>query len=183
MVSKLTKLDNRGVTLIELIVGMTISAILFTLVASMFFTGSKIYRDIYNSIEIQQQGHFVMDFMTTRIMPSSKIDNIKDIDNNSCYKIDQVIELGEIKLIDTCLKEEERHIFSIQNDPKVEGQSIRYGKIDVAKIEAGNYINKIHIKPLPEGSTYEQARGIEITIEMKKGDSNLKISKNIYFRK
>ena len=182
MVDKLVKLDNEGLTLIELIIAMSISSIVFILVSGMFFTGSKINRDIYNSVEIQQQGQFIMDFITTRVMPSTSIDSIKDTENVSYYKTDKLIKLGEIRLLDTSLQEEERHIFSIQKDPKLEGRSIRHGINDVAKIELGNYIKEVYVKPLPEGTSYEKAKGIEITIEMQKGEVNLDIYKCIYFR-
>lgn len=182
MIDRLTELDNDGLTLIEIIVTISISAIIFIVVSGMFFTGSKINEDIYNSVEIQQQGHFIMNFMASRIMPSSGIDSIKDTRNLSYLKSDKPIKLREIKLRDESLEEKEGHIFSIQKDPKLPGKSIRHGKTDVAKIELGNYIKEVYVKPLPPGNTYEDAKGVEITIEMKKGEADLEIFKNIYFR-
>lgn len=176
------RLNNKGFTLIEIIITLSIASILLILLVGVFSTGLRLYEDIYNNNEIKQQAQFITDFMTTRVMSSTEINDIFDYTNTSYYKSDKEIELGQLHLKDYSLKEKELHIFSIQKDPKVEGHSIRYGKVNVAKIEAGNYINSIKVKPLPIGYTYENARGLEITLKMQKGKSNLEILKSIYFR-
>lgn len=173
MVDKNLKLDDKGLTLIELIVAINITAIILTLVISMFSTGLSIYNTIYDNNEIQQQGHFIMDFITVRILSSDEIDQI----------IFENKELRQLRLLDSTLKEDEKHIFSIQNDPKTQGRSIRYGKTKDAKIELGNYIKAIYIDPLPKDYTYQDAKGIDITLKLEKGRSDLEISKSIYFRK
>ncbi len=182
MISSKLKLNEKGFVLVELIVAMAISSIVLIMMIGIFFVVTTITRDIYNSNEIQHQGHFIIDFISSMVMPSSEIESVFNYTNNSYIESDQKIELGEIKLIDNSLSEEERHIFSIQKDPKMEGKSIRYGKMSSAKIEAGNYIKAIYLKPLPDGNTYKEARGVELTLVMKKGRSNMEISKSIYFR-
>lgn len=176
-------INNRGVTLIELIVALGLSSIVLTLVLGIFFTGTKLYKYVNDSMEIQQQGHFIMDFITTKVMPSSEIDTITGHNNASYYNKSEEIELKEIELIDDILEKQEKHIFSIQEDEKVEGKSIRYGKSKIAKVELGNYIKKAYASPLPKGCIYKDADGIALTIEMQKGDASLKVFKSIYFRK
>lgn len=175
--------NNRGVTLIELIVTIGISSIVLSLVLGVFFTGTKLYKYVNDSIEIQQQGHFIMDFIVARAMPSSDINNVLDSNNISHYSKNDKIEVKEIEFNDAILEKQEKHIFSIQQDDKVEGKSIRYGKSKTAKVELGNYINKMQVSPLPKESTYEYARGLEFNIELKKGDASIEVIKEIYFRK
>ncbi len=175
-------INDRGITLIELIVAIGLSSIVLTLVLGILFTGTKLYKYVDDSSEIQQQGHFIMDFITTKVMPSSEIETITDNKNIAHYNSSERIELKEIELKDQKLEKQETHIFSIQEDGKVEGKSIRYGKSKIAKVELGNYIKKIYVSPLPKGYVYKDAKGIEFIIEMKKGDANVGIFKNIYFR-
>lgn len=176
------RLNNKGFTLIEIIITLSIASVLFILLIGVFSTSLRFYEDLNNSNEIKQQAQSITDFITTRVMSSTEINDVFNYNNTSYYKSDKEIVLGELRLKDNSLNEKELHIFSIQKDPKVEGQSIRYGKVNVAKIEAGNYINSINVRPLPIGHTYENARGLKITLKMKKGRTNLEILKSIYFR-
>ena len=175
--------DNRGMTLIELILSVFISSIIVIVLSTMSITSIKIFERIYNSIEIQQQGHFIMDFMTNKIIHSNKIDSVLDYNNICVYNTNKEVSLGEIKFKDISLENGKWHVFSIQKDYKVEGRSMRYGNRSPATIEAGNYVDSIHVKPLPEKSSYSEAKGINISITMKKGENKMKLSKNIYFRK
>lgn len=183
MMRYLSRINNKGITLIELVIVMGVSSIILVLILGIFLTGTTMYKDIYDNIEIHQQGNSIMDFITSNIMASNEIENIINYERSSFYKSDKTIELGEIILKDTSLVQEGKHIFTIQQDPKVEGRSIRYGKTETAKIEVGNYIKTIYTEPLPKGSFYNDAKGIRLTIEMEKGRSNISISKSMYFRK
>lgn len=183
MVKYSIKRDNKGLTLIEIIVTMAVSSIIFTLILGVFITGIKLNGDIHNSIEIQQQGHFIMDFMTNRIMESRKVESISNYQRVSFYDGTEKIRVGVVQFKDNSLYENQNHIFSIQKDPKIEGRSIRYGKISEAKTELGNYLEAVYMSPLPIGHSFEESKGVQISIEMKKGKSTILISKNIYFRR
>ena len=176
-------MNNKGVTLIELMVTMSITSIVLCLVLGIFFTGTKLYKYISDSTKIEQQGHFIMDFIVTKAMPSDGVSDVFDLNNASHYSKNDKIELKEIEFKDELLAKQEMHIFSIQKDDKVEGKSIRYGKSKTAKVELGNYIQRMQISPLPKESTYEHAKGIELNIELKKGNANIEVVKEIYFRK
>lgn len=182
MVRHLIITNNKGVTLIELLVAISLSSIVLVLVLGILLTGTKLYKYVNDNTEIQQQGHFIMDFITTKVMPSNEIENIIASNNTSSYKSNESIQLKELVLNDNTLAKQEKHIFSIQQDTKVEGKSIRYGKSKTAKVELGNYIKNVYISPLPDGSRYKEARGIELTIKMQKGEANLEVLKSIYFR-
>lgn len=198
MVNIIKNLDNKGVTLIELIVSMSLLSIISIIILVIFSSGTKSYNNSHDSNEIQVQGQSIMSFMSVRIMTSCKIINIKDYNDHNIYDKDKGIELGELKLKDDLLGfkssengllEEKLHIFSIQEDPKMEGKSIRYGNTKKATIEAGNYIKSIYVKPLfqedidkNEEDIYENSKGIKLTIIMQKGKQEVEISKNIYFR-
>ncbi len=187
MVNIIKKLDNKGVTLIEIITSMSLLFIILPLILVFYSTGMKSCDSSYNISEIQTQGQNIMSFMGARVMTSSEIIMIKDYKGLSCYESDKEIELGELKLKDKLLEnelieEKGMHIFTIQNDLEMEGNSIRYGNNKVAKAEAGNYIKSINVKPLPDGKTYKDARGISFTIIMQKGKTNIEIFKDIYFR-
>lgn len=175
--------NNKGFTLIEIVLVIVVSSMVLLLISGIFITGTQIYRDIHNNIEIHQQANAIMDFMTSTIMSSNGIEGIDNYEKVSFYGSDEELELGAINLIDKNLKDGSNHTFTIQKDPKLEGRSIRYGENNVATIEVGNYIKSIYTKPLPTGCIYSDAKGIEITMEMKKGKSNITISKSMYFRK
>lgn len=183
MVKILKRKNSRGVTLIELIITMALSSIILTLMLSVFFTGSKLYKYISDTTEIQQQGHFIMDFITTKAMPASSVTSVIDSNNVSRNSSSEKIEVKEIELEDEMLEKEEKHIFSIQKDDKVEGKSIRYGKSKTAKVELGNYIKKMYVYPLPKESNFESAKGLEFSIELQKGEANIEVIKQMYFRK
>ena len=174
-------LDNKGVTLIEVITSMTLLFIILPVLLTFFYSGTRSSNTSYNINEIQNQGQSIMDFISDRFMTSSSVVMIKDYKGRPIYTSDCEEELGELKLQDSLLQEE-MHIFSIQNDPKVEGRSIRYGNNNIAKIEAGNYIKAIYVRPLPDGKTYEHARGLKFTIIMEKGRKEISIIRDIYFR-
>lgn len=202
MVKIIKNLDNRGVTLIELIVCMSLSSIILITLLVVFSSETKAYNRSHNINEIQAQGQNIMHFMSSRIMTSNKIINIKGYEGTSKNDKNKGINLGELKLEDNLLEykllsngstQQEIHIFSVQKDPKMEGNSIRYGNIDNAKIELGNYIKAIYVKPLFDESIkeskdknkeniYDNAKGIKLTIVMQKGKIDIEISKNIYFR-
>lgn len=183
MVSYIDKHNNKGVTLVELIVAMAVSSIVFVLILGIFFTGTTIYKELHDDIEVHQQGSSIMDFMSSIIMTSNGIENIINYERSSFYESDKKIDLGAVILKDISLEEGQEHILTIQEDPKVEGRSIRYGKTNAAKIEVGNYIKTIYTEPLPKGSLYSNAKGIQLTIEMEKGRSSIIASKSMYFRK
>lgn len=188
MVGRIRKLDSKGVTLIELIVAMSLMLIVLSTILAIFSSASKASNVSWNISEIQAQGQSIMNFISARVMTSSKVVMIKDNKGQLYYNSKKEIELGELKLKDNLLQdnllesEEEMHIFSIQNDSKTESKSIRYGKDKFTKIELGNYIKSIHLRPLPNGKTYRQAKGLRLNITMQKGTSENKIFKNIYFR-
>lgn len=191
MVDVIKKLDHRGVTLIEVITSMSLLFIILPVVLVFFFSGIRSCDGSHDLIEIQNQGQSIINFMSDRVMTSSKIIMIKDYKGLSFYGSDEKVELGELKLKDDLLEDfllteeslsEEMHIFSIQKDPEMEGKSIRYGNNKVAKTEAGNYIKFIYVEPLPHGNTYEDAKGIKFTMIMEKGNREIKIFRNIYFR-
>lgn len=165
------KLDQNGLTLIEVIVTIAVMGIILIALFGVFTTGLTIYRDIYSYHEMQQQSQLIMDFLSDAAMHSEKIDYISDES-----------DVREFRLRDRALRENEMHVFSLQMDPKVEGKSLRYGKKPPATIEVGNYIDKISLKPLPNGTRYEDASGIKVTLKMHKRGKSLEVFKKIYFR-
>ena len=183
MVRYINQKNQNGFTLIELIISLAVWSIVLILVIAIFFTGIKVYKDNYDKTEILQQGNAIMDFMTSIIMSSNGIETIENEQGNTFYETNNKIRLGKIELKDMNLNSGESHMFTIQEDPKVEGCSIRYGRDRHATIEVGNYIKSIYTESLPREDPYSNAKGINFTIEMKKGKSTISFSKNIYFRK
>ncbi len=171
MVKKYLSFKNHGLTLIEVIVSIALISIVALSIVGVFVSSSVIYRDIYSYNEMQQQSQSIMDFLSDTIIHSEKID----------YMLDET-NLSEIRFKDKSLSENERHIFSVQKDLKVEGNSLRYGRKSSAQIEVGNYIDKINVLTLPEETHYKDAKGIKITLTMKKRGKTVEIFKKIYFR-
>ena len=174
------KNKESGITLIELIISISLSSIILLSIVSVFVTSSKIYEDIYSYTEIQQQSHFIMDFLTDTVLHSNDLAYI-DKDSSSNTHPTYGVEICEFSLIDDSLNKGERHIFSLRDDKKVEGKLLRYGRKSPTTIEVGNFIDKMYLKTL-NGSSHEDIRGVKITLSMKKRGKSFEISKEVYFR-
>lgn len=66
---------NRGMTLIELIVAMAISSIVFALIFSFFVYNTKIYTAANNQLNIQQNCTEILESLTTHAKESASIDD------------------------------------------------------------------------------------------------------------
>ena len=157
--------NKKGFTLIELLVVLGLSAAIVSLVMKFFMVNINNYETISNDTELQFQSQYILNFMSNKIMESSKIEGIKE---NAVIHIDHI---GEQKITKVSFRYGtffmECYNFEFRNS------KIMYGKNapeESANTELGVYIKEIRMEPVPETSTFKNAKAVKIKIVLLKGN-------------
>lgn len=187
------KLDNQGVTLIELLLVLAIAGIVMSSVMSFLITNIRTFDMMENDIELQQQGQFAMDFMTERIIEAIEIEGIwiapnhSVINNSSKYDIEMIVfKTLDFKTGSGSTKD--RYVFRLKDNNLKIGTISKTSETTYntakskATIEVANYINEIEVQPIPSDALYKDARGIRLTIKLKKDKHQQTISNQFFFR-
>ncbi|WZL71458.1 prepilin-type N-terminal cleavage/methylation domain-containing protein [Clostridiaceae bacterium 35-E11] len=184
---------NQGLTLIELIVAFGIAGILMAVIGSFLMTHVKSFHRSANQMELQQQGQFAMDFLKRNIVSARGIFDIEgslegaNEERNISKIIFDMKEKNDGKLSDLVfeLKETNKLFYGVGKIIVTSESEKKF--LGSAKTEVANYIKKIVVKPLPEDiiyeqGKYEQAKGINVVIELEKEGEKERISSSFHFR-
>ena len=66
--------DNRGITLVELVIGMGLLSIVIALAYSLYFFGTTSFQTGANRVDLQQNARLMADFITEEIRLAIKVD-------------------------------------------------------------------------------------------------------------
>lgn len=87
--------DNRGLTLIELIIAITISAIIMGAVTLFLQTALKSYRTASAAIDLQMESHVLVEQLTSWIMEGNLVE-ITDDDVLVIYNVPRQVSSGRL---------------------------------------------------------------------------------------
>jgi len=165
--------NNRGFTLLEIIITLAIFSIVISMVGRFLISNLKSYNRINNSTEIMDQAQFVTSFMDLELSQCAGIRSVKSIDGLNILdsKLGAYIKYIELYTRDT--SQVGNPSFQIKNDKDIFYKS---------HSELGTYIDKIYMAPIPHNIAFKDCRGVEYKIYFKKDNSTYNIEKSIYFR-
>ncbi|KNF07387.1 N-terminal methylation site-containing protein, prepilin-type [Gottschalkia purinilytica] len=176
-------MNNKGVTLIELLVSMSIGSILIIITLSLVISGLKLSERINDDIEVQQHGVFSTTYMLKKITHAQNVYSLKG--RNGIRDIDskEQVELGTI-VLKTNESDFSGYTFNIKSNPYTKNYSLKYGEslYEMGSIEIGNFIESIKVNSLPYYSSYSNAKGLEFIFKIKKDNASVILRKKAYFK-
>jgi len=147
--------NNRGFTLIELIVTLGLVGIIISIIMSFLMVNLKSYETISIQSELQYQSQYMINFMTNKILEAEKYEGTTD--NIITFKHD-----GDKK-------------FSFEVN---ESSELIFKDVDGEEITLGGNVTELIIKTSSGGSS-----GVEITLTLIDGKSKPCIAKqSVYMR-
>ena len=173
-------MKNKGFTMLELLVSLGISSVVVGLIFS-FFTGNyRVYISVRNDTELHFQAHYILNFMTGKVVDSSCISLAKN--KTDIYSMTAVRNAGrEYPVNKVSFKygsTSENYVFYIENN------AIRYsnGVKDMEPtVELGNYVKGMYLSVLRDES-FQNAKAVNIKIVMEKGGCRYEASRAVYMR-
>ncbi|WMJ76662.1 MULTISPECIES: PilW family protein [unclassified Sedimentibacter] len=169
---------NRGYTLIELLISMGIMFVVIILAMALFNANVSNFEIISNESELQFQSQYILNFISTRIMESVKIELIRIEGAASVINSKREFSISKMALLyndqlNLC------YIFVVKNNRIYYGNGNSH---DAATVELGRYITEMKAAPYPQGKTFAEARALRITIRLRKGNQSYEADQIIYMR-
>lgn len=162
--------EQYGFSLVELIISLGLMSILMLLIFNILLFNLNMYNKTEASIEIQEQGQFLKQFIEDKLYISRGIDSIVDINGNKIKTED--FKKGEIKELRFKLEEVVADVYIDKKSKKVFfKKDLRYNGYEI-----GDYVNKINLESIDNG------RGVKIDLEMEKNNKNINVEFYVYFR-
>ncbi len=160
------KESNKGFTLIELIISLALAGIILSIVLSILISNISMFHINDREIELQQQGQFIIGFLEDKIIESTGITYLQD--NNGILKHETNEKVNLKKIIFKNIPEavDKGYIFQLSKDPNHNYYNMKYGigLSGTPTVEAGNYIERIEVEPIPLESIYTEAKGLAVEI-------------------
>lgn len=163
--------------MLELLISIGIMSIIASLVMLFFISNYKSFKLIKNDTELQFQTQYVLNFISNKIMESSRIVDIRSggatsvINSTSEFSISKIVLLYDDQ--GNC------YIFETRNN------KIYYsnGKSnESAAVELGTYILELRAAPYPDGKTFAETGALKITIKLSKDNQVYEAKQIIYMR-
>ena len=161
-----TKIKNDGFTLVEVLISISLYGFLITLIfLSMNFNINSMSK-IDKNLEIQQQSQFIFNFMEEKVMESSGLIYLEDMQSKSKHNTNESILIQKMIFKNKPDRIDKGYIFQLSKDPEYDYYNLKYGVglSGSATVEAGNYIENIQVEPIPSNKNYNEADGIIIRI-------------------
>ena len=165
--------NNKGFTLLEIIITLAISSIVITMIGRFIITNINHYNRINDSTEIIDQAQFVTGFLDLELSQSAGIKKITSIDGINILDSNSGFNIKEIELYTRDESQLINPSFQIKNEVDIFYKS---------HSELGTFIEDFYVSPLPENTTFKDCSGIEYKIYFKKDNSSYVIEKSINFR-
>lgn len=168
-------MDRNGFTVLELLISLAFIGLLILMITTLFLTNINSYNREDIILELQYHGQVAINYFLDRVMEAKGIVEIIDINN-----IDSLNKDSEIKLKKVIFRTNDNGvIFEVKpNNKFFYGEGIAGS----ATTEIADYIESISLEPKPLGKTFLDADGIEITINLSKGNTNESYSTMVFFR-
>ncbi|EOU1136222.1 prepilin-type N-terminal cleavage/methylation domain-containing protein [Clostridium perfringens] len=189
------KFKRRGLSLIELVVALSLIAIILMIVGPFFISNYVTLDKTSNQIDFQREAKAIMNYFTDSAMEASNIESLTNIKNEvlsnnnyteSLKKDSLKSKEGYLKLTFNNSKNKNEHTTFILKD-----RSLYMKKNDSEEFKIGDLVSSIELTSLIEESTQDKeeinnfknanAIKIEITFDSKK-NTPYKVSNILTFR-
>ncbi|CAG9365882.1 prepilin-type N-terminal cleavage/methylation domain-containing protein [Clostridium perfringens] len=189
------KFKRRGLSLIELVVALSLIAIILMIVGPFFISNYVTLDKTSNQIDFQREAKAIMNYFTDSAMEASNIESLTNIKNEvlsnnnyteSLKKDSLKSKEGYLKLTFNNSKNKNEHTTFILKD-----KSLYMKKNDSEEFKIGDLVSSIELTSLTEESTQDKeeinnfknanAIKIEITFDTKK-NTPYKVSNILTFR-
>ena len=192
---KSLKFKRRGLSLIELVVALSLIAIILMIVGPFFISNYVTLDKTSNQIDFQREAKAIMNYFTDSAMEASNIESLTNVKNEvlsnnnyteSLKKNSLKSNEGYLKLTFNNSKNKNEHTTFILKD-----KSLYMKKNDSEEFKIGDLVSSIELTSLTEESTQDKeeinnfknanAIKIEITFDTKK-NTPYKVSNILTFR-
>lgn len=189
------KFKRRGLSLIELVVALSLIAIILMIVGPFFISNYVTLDKTSNQIDFQREAKAIMNYFTDSAMEASNIESLTNVKNEvlsnnnyteSLKKNSLKSKEGYLKLTFNNSKNKNEHTTFILKD-----KSLYMKKNDSEEFKIGDLVSSIELTSLTEESTQDKeeinnfknanAIKIEITFDTKK-NTPYKVSNILSFR-
>ncbi|EQB87473.1 prepilin-type N-terminal cleavage/methylation domain-containing protein [Clostridium punense] len=165
---------RKALTLIEVLIALSILAIVMGILFPFFIRIFKAYNNTAIKSELQNEAENAIRIISKIAMEAKKVNSLDgaNIDNSSgVYKIDG----SSHKTLELLSGSDEINKFQLE-----EGLLYKIPPIN-EKVQIANYVTYLEIVPLDE-TTFQQSRGIKMVLHMKKKEVEYKVSNILFFR-
>lgn len=187
------KLKRRGLSLIELVVALSLIAIILMIVGPFFISNYVTLDKTSNQIDFQREAKTIMNYFTDSAMEASNIESLTNVKNEvlsnnnyteSLKKNSLKSNEGYLKLTFNNSENKNEHTTFILKDKSL------YMKRDSEEFKIGDLVSSIELTSLTEGVSQREvinnfknasAIKIEITFDTKK-NTPYKVSNILTFR-
>lgn len=187
------KLKRRGLSLIELVVALSLIAIILMIVAPFFISNYVTLDKTSNQIDFQREAKAIMNYFTDSAMEASNIESLTNVKNEvlsnnnyteSLKKDSLKSKDGYLKLTFNNSENKNEHTTFILKDKSL------YMKRDSEEFKIGDLVSSIELTSLTEGGPQREvinnfknasAIKIEITFDTRK-NTPYKVSNILTFR-
>ncbi|MCR1964574.1 prepilin-type N-terminal cleavage/methylation domain-containing protein [Clostridium perfringens] len=192
---KSLKLKRRGLSLIELVVALSLIAIILMIVGPFFISNYVTLDKTSNQIDFQREAKAIMNYFTDSAMEASNIESLTNVKNEvlsnnnyteSLKKNSLKSKDGYLKLTFNNSENKNEHITFILKD-----RSLYMKKKDSEEVKIGDLVSSIELTSLTEESTqgkeeinnFKNANAIKIEIVFDtKNNTPYKVSNILTFR-
>ena len=160
-------MKNKGFTIIELLIALSISSILTGLIFAFFLCNFNSYKAMGSMSELQFQAQYILNYMADKIINSNSVSLIRS--DSAIYSMTLVRNAETeypVKKISFKFgnKSDENYVFHIANN------NIRYtvGEKDIKPTaELGNFVDSMYVSLFKDDS-FQNANAVKLKIVMKK---------------
>ncbi|BDU83237.1 PilW family protein [Clostridium perfringens] len=187
---KSLKLKRRGLSLIELVVALSLIAIILMIVGPFFISNYVTLDKTSNQIDFQREAKAIMNYFTDSAMEASNIESLTNVRNEvlsnnnyteSLKKNSLKSNEGYLKLTFNNSENKNEHTTFILKD-----RSLYMKKNDSEEFKIGDLVSSIELTSLTEGeliNNFKNANAIKIEITFDtKNNTPYKVSNILTFR-
>jgi len=187
---KSLKFKRRGLSLIELVVALSLIAIILMIVGPFFISNYVTLDKTSNQIDFQREAKAIMNYFTDSAMEASNIESLTNVRNEvlsnnnyteSLKKNSLKSNEGYLKLTFNNSENKNEHTTFILKD-----RSLYMKKNDSEEFKIGDLVSSIELTSLTEGgliNNFKNANAIKIEIKFDtKNNTPYKVSNILTFR-
>ncbi|HEE9845420.1 PilW family protein [Clostridium perfringens] len=184
------KFKRRGLSLIELVVALSLIAIILMIVGPFFISNYVTLDKTSNQIDFQREAKAIMNYFTDSAMEASNIESLTNVKNEvlsnnnyteSLKKNSLKSKEGYLKLTFNNSENKNEHTTFILKD-----RSLYMKKNDSEEFKIGDLVSSIELTSLTEGgliNNFKNANAIKIEIKFDtKNNTPYKVSNILTFR-
>lgn len=179
--------DNKGVTLIELIMVLGIASILLAAIGSFLVTNVRYFNMANDQAEIQGHAQRLMKDFADLVIESR---GIASIENNTDININLnsqgINDITKVVFYYPVGASYANSVFehNLSPDGKEMDNQVAWDRAVTigSQSKTVSFIKEFKLQPLPAGTSYANCKGVEIVIRAKKNQAELELENHIYFR-